>query len=468
MSAKPKSLLDLFLIYSIGTISTRLINFVLIFVTTFFLTKEEVGQYDLILITISLLTPLATLQLADSALRWLLDDHSEAGLRKIISNTFIVLLAGLALVGVGMFIFNWFDPIAFLWKIYVLIFFQSMFLLTQQCVRGQGDNKMYVTSSILYTLLYTIFTLFSLAVLGLKVDGIVTANIFAVMLINLFVLFKNKLYRYFSLSEFNLSFSKELLRYSVPLIPNSISWWAISSLNRYLILVYIGIGANGIFAISYKIPTILLVFISIFNFSWQEKAITSQNKEDKQHYYSTILNKYIRILFSIAILITATNKFLLQFIVSSEFHDSWRYTSILLFGVIFCSLSTFYGSIYLSEKRTKQLLFSSVFGGLTTAGTAWFLIPQLGLYGASISIFLGYFALFVIRVIRLNQSVSVWLDYSQLFVLIGVYIALSLINYLDNMYIGILGVFLAIGFVLYYNQSLLSDLLKRWKIQASL
>ena len=467
MSTKSKSLFDLFLIYSIGTISTRLINFILIFVTTFYLTKEQVGQYDLILITLNLLTPIATLQLADSALRWLLDDHSEQGLRKIVTNSALILLCGLLMVGIGLFVFNLFEPIYFLLKIYILIFFQSIFLLTQQCVRGQGDNKMYVTSSVLYTLLYTIFTLTSLAVLDLKVDGIVTANIFAVILVNIFVLFKNKLYRYFSLSEFSFRFSKELLSYSVPLIPNAISWWAISSLNRYLIRIFIGLGANGIFAISYKIPTILLVFIGIFNFSWQEKAITSHSKDDREAYYSEVLNKYIRVLFSIAILVTAVSKLLLSFIVSSEFQDSWQYTSILLYGIIFCSLSSFYGSIYLGEKRTNQLLYSSLFGGVISIASAYFLIPLLGLYGASISIFLGYFSLFVMRVVRL-KSVRVKLDYGHFLLFTAVFALISSFSYLDNIYLSFLGIFLAVAFVLYYNFKLVADLLKRWNIQVSL
>ena len=94
MAAPAKSLYDLFLIYSVGNVSTRVINFALIFVTTFYLTKEDVGQYDLILVTISLLTPIATLQLADSALRWLLEDNSIESLKRIFSNIsfYIVLI----------------------------------------------------------------------------------------------------------------------------------------------------------------------------------------------------------------------------------------------------------------------------------------------------------------------------------------------------------------------------------------
>jgi hypothetical protein len=68
-SQSGKPLLNLTLLYTVGNLATRLINFGLVFVTTFYLTKEEVGDYDLFVISLSLLTPIATLQLAESALR---------------------------------------------------------------------------------------------------------------------------------------------------------------------------------------------------------------------------------------------------------------------------------------------------------------------------------------------------------------------------------------------------------------
>ena len=68
-SQSGKPLLNLTLLYRVGNLATRLINFGLVFVTTFYLTKEEVGDYDLFVISLSLLTPVATMQLAESALR---------------------------------------------------------------------------------------------------------------------------------------------------------------------------------------------------------------------------------------------------------------------------------------------------------------------------------------------------------------------------------------------------------------
>ena len=47
-----KSLLNLTILYSIGNFSSKIISFILVFFTTFYLSKADVGAYDLILITL--------------------------------------------------------------------------------------------------------------------------------------------------------------------------------------------------------------------------------------------------------------------------------------------------------------------------------------------------------------------------------------------------------------------------------
>ena len=78
-----KSLLKLTILYTIGNLSSKVISFVLVFFTTFYLSKEDVGAYDLILITLSLLSPFVTFQLTDAALRWLLDNDTVDNKKRV-------------------------------------------------------------------------------------------------------------------------------------------------------------------------------------------------------------------------------------------------------------------------------------------------------------------------------------------------------------------------------------------------
>ena len=122
-SQSGKPLLNLTLLYTVGNLATRLINFGLVFVTTFYLTKEEVGDYDLFVISLSLLTPIATLQLAESALRWLIEDSSPEKAKKVFSNILILLTLCLSVMGLVFAGLKYLDWLSNEFKLYALGFF---------------------------------------------------------------------------------------------------------------------------------------------------------------------------------------------------------------------------------------------------------------------------------------------------------------------------------------------------------
>ncbi len=60
------------LIYSIGSFGSKNLSFLLLPLFSLYLTTVEMGQYDLILTFVLLVTPLITLQLSDAIYRWLI------------------------------------------------------------------------------------------------------------------------------------------------------------------------------------------------------------------------------------------------------------------------------------------------------------------------------------------------------------------------------------------------------------
>ena len=60
-----------------------------------------------------------------------------------------------------------------------------------------------------------------------------------------------------------LKLIKEMYQYSIPLVPNGISWWIVNVSDRTIITAIIGTAANGIYAVSNKFPTILSSLLGI-------------------------------------------------------------------------------------------------------------------------------------------------------------------------------------------------------------
>jgi O-antigen/teichoic acid export membrane protein len=194
------------------------------------------------------------------------------------------------------------------------------------------------------------------------------------------------------------------------------------------------VASNGIFAIAFKFPTIVLLIVNVFYLAWQEKAIENYNREDKDDYYSDVFKKYIKYLFVISINLLCINQLFLTYFVDVLFYGSWRYTSVLLLAILFNALSGFYGTIYLGAKKTKSIFLSSLISGIIVLLLSYFLIPVLELFGAAIAIFFGYFFLFLFRFFETKKYIKIVFPFATFFVLFGIFMVLSVIMFLELPY----------------------------------
>ena len=135
-----QSLLKNTLIYTVGNLGSRVLTFVLLPIYSFYLNREEVGYYDLILTSLMLLTPLLTLQISESVYRWLLDTKEGENQSKIISNGVLVLGFGIVLSTLLFILFRNQTKLEYLNYIFLIFILYCVFPFLQQTVRGLGKN----------------------------------------------------------------------------------------------------------------------------------------------------------------------------------------------------------------------------------------------------------------------------------------------------------------------------------------
>ena len=93
-------------------------------------------------------------------------------------------------------------------------------------------------------------------------------------------------YKYFNKKLIDKKLIKSMVKYSAPLVPNSLSWWIVSVSDRSIISVVLGAASNGIYAISNKFPTIISSLSGVFNLSWSESAALHINSEDRDEFFT--------------------------------------------------------------------------------------------------------------------------------------------------------------------------------------
>lgn len=454
---KSKSLSAITIIYTVGNLASKLISFVLVFFITFYLTKEDVGYYDIIVTTAAMLVPILNLQLSDGILRWLLDDNGHSNQVKVFTNTMVIFLASSILYSILYLLISPFLLHDYKLLIYFLLLSQSLFPLIQIYTRGIGNSLLFAISGVVYSFIYTGVTLLVLLTFKLKVDGLLLANIIATIVTAIFIIVAGKMYKYFDIKYFDIKFIKELIHFSLPNMANAYSWWLYSSANRYIILFFLGLEISGIWAISYKLPTIFTIFTSLFFMAWQEKSIREFDSPNRDLYFTNVLDIFISLSLGIIIVITASSRMILSHIVEKSFFSAWHYTSFLLLAGFFQSLSLFYGVGYSYAKETKKILYTTLIGSSVSVVISAILIPLTGLYGAGIGSVIGFLVLFLIRLRQTKKYYTIKFPTSKTIYLLLCVVLCDALNYFDIFFIHIANIIMAIFVFVYTNKTFLIE-----------
>jgi O-antigen/teichoic acid export membrane protein len=274
------------------------------------------------------------------------------------------------------------------WFIYGLLassFFQQYI---QQFVRSIDKMKVYSTTGIVVTIGTAVFSFFIIPRRG--VSGYVFALILANVLAAVYSAVLSGAFKYFTIKAVRRNACAEMLKYSVPLIPNSIMWWLVSAINRPLMERHLGLHAIGIFAVSNKFPGILSMVFSVFSISWQISTLEEFGKAGYEDYHNKIFRFLVSGLIFVFFVIVVSSKFIIEILTTDNFYESWRYIPLLTLGAILSSVSIFTGSTFSASRESKYFFYSGIWGAVSSIVCNAILIPRLGIMGAAISVVVSF------------------------------------------------------------------------------
>ena len=385
--------------YAVGTFGSKVIYFLLVPFYSFFLSKSDLGLYDIILASLTILTPIITIQVSDAVYREL-HDPTKQSLKsaKAFSSGLSVIFFGLLIFVFIAFIFNnLFENKIF----YELVLIQSSFTLYiffQQSLRGLSLNKEYALMGTMNAFLLILFSIILIYFFTIELRNILLAIACAQSISIIFAIYKINFFKLFEIKNISKAKVYELINYSFPLLPNTLSWWLIDLGSRYIILLFIGIEENGLYAVAARYAGIIALVNSIFILSWQDYVINSKSKISlNTNYFSSYLNFFIAFQIGLVILLTSFSNELIYFTTPADFHNATKYLPILLISSAFASFCGFYGAFYLKEKRTKKIFTTTLLGSIINIAFCIVFINYLGLYAVAVASFVGFLITFLLR-----------------------------------------------------------------------
>ncbi len=421
------------IIFTIGNFGSKLISFFLIPIYTSKLSTVQYGTLDLISAIGTIMVPLITLNISESVMRFQLD--KDAPKNKIANISLLVLFFGILMGLIILPICNAYNAVSeysVLIYLYVITLASSQILLCD--LKGKELLSIYAASNIIYSFLIAGFNIFFLIGCHFGIAGYLLAYVISNILIIIFILLAGKSYKDLFVTRPDVKLFKTMARYSIVLIPNSFMWWIMNSSDRIMVTNMVGIAANGIYAISYKLPTLINTIMQVFNQAWSYSAIREKGSEDENEYNNKIFKfiTSITILSGIAIITFA--KPFLHIYVTPNYYLAWSYIPFLTIGSVYLTLATFIATCYTVHKDSLGYLFSGIIGAVINIGLNFLLIPKYQVYGAAIATCISYLAVFIFRLIHTKKYIHFDVRNSEFIIGTVALLFTSIAMFSDNMF----------------------------------
>ncbi len=448
------------LIVALGKICTQFASFLMLPLYTSYLSTEEYGSVDLLNTYTSLLIPILFFQMEQAIFRHLIDVRKDnESQKRYISNA-------VATVGVQSLIFS---------VIYILVNFlidspYKHFLaanvvmmgishLLLQICRGLGDNLKYSIASVVSGLTSILLNVLFIAGWHWGAYGMLAASLIGNAASILFIFFAKKIYRYFSPKYLSRATVKELWKYSIPLIPNQLSWWIINASDRTVIYVALGEAFNGIYSAANKFSSIITTVFNIFNLTWAESAALHIKDGDADDFFTKITANTVKLFSSLCLGVIACMPFVFPILIRGEkFADAYYQIPILLLSTVFNIFVSLMGSVYVALKKSKEIAKTSTYAAIINLAVNIALVKFIGLYAASISTVVAFFAMSIYRYIDVQKYVRIRLSKKLILGLLVAATGILTSYYLNILWLNIITLTLTAIFAIALNFKFLSSI----------
>lgn len=412
MNNRYKELFSNALMFTIANLGSKLLVFLMVPLYTAILLPSEFGVTDLISTTVSLLYPIFTICIVDAALRFCF--IKEYDRNKILSIAIGVILLGTVCVSLLTLLLKEFDFFADLSNYIFFVplsFLTTSFsrLMTSFC-RGIDKVKYSAIGGVIHTTSIIVFNLLFLIGFKWGVMGYLLSMVLSDIVSISYLSIYGKPWNYLTTEIDQRTFGK-MAAFSIPLIPNSLSWWALGGMNRYFLNFYIGISAVGIFSAVMRIPTILTVLSNIFAEAWLLSAIKDYGSNESKSFIKQVHQHYFALLTILTAFIILLSKPLADILLASEYSQHWNLIPFLFVSVFFGALSGFVGSLYSAEKKTALYFVSTLIGSVISLTITVCFLESSGIELISFSIMIGNFFIWLIRRLTIIKYIKIGVSF---------------------------------------------------------
>ena len=389
------------LLFAISNFSSKLLSFFIRPYLSYALDSPDVmGVSSLLQQATNLLIPVVSLGVAYAVIRFGLDKAT---------NKSSVFVNGAATIGLGFVVLLLAMPLVrlipnaaeYLGFLYLCVLASCMRTLCTQFIRSRMLNRLVAIDGVLTTLSLLLYYLLFLSVLKMGAAGFLLANALADLTSMVFVFIAGGCWRYFKPKAFDKALWKEMLRYCLPMIPASISFWIINASDLFYVQgMCDGIDGKsstwwvGLLKAGYYLPQIITIVGQIFYEAWQLSAVTEES--ERSAFFSKVFRVYAAVMFCcVAGVIWLCQPMMHVF--REDYFLGWQFVPFLTLASMCTCLNNFLNSVYVVYKRSTSSFYTMLVGAVVNLVLNFLFIRWFGPWGVTMASFISLLIVFLLR-----------------------------------------------------------------------
>lgn len=389
------------LIYTIGNIIPKAAHFILLPIYTLYLTPSDYGIIEAVNAISPILVILFSFSFGASIFRLYYDyEEKQLFFGTIFSSTFF--LSTFFLICFILFrdyIEQIYSSIPFYpYFFYVIIasYISNLFDLPQKYLMIQNKPISYISLSLLRFAINAGLILWFIINKDEGASGYLKAGVFsAAIVLPIYLLITSKIITF----KFSFKILKNVLLFSLPLIPTLLSAWVLDLSDRIFLENYFTLTEVGIYSLAYKIASLVLLIVTSFGMAYRPLFFKFANMKEKEKgkkmifkYNYLFLMIFIVLGFSVSLL----SKEMIIILFAKEYSSVYIYIPLIIVSYLF----SFGGGLVARffEQSKRMVINMYIFLGISAINLLlnFLLIPPYGAYGAAISTIISLLIGFVI------------------------------------------------------------------------
>ncbi len=379
-------------IYALAGIAAKGVSLFMIPIFTYYFTTRDYGRIEILFVITILSSGILSWQLGQGLIRYVSQHQRDEKRKMYLGSTALFFSLATYLIGSGVLIvfgtyildaFGLNEVIAY--KTFVLcmiaLFLNGIFSFFGAHLQALRKKNQYAFANFIHSFLGITATYFFVVVLDKSINGIFYATI-ATVPISLFYQFIILRHEYKLL--FSVSILRQLLNYSIPLIPGAIAIILLSITDRIMLSYLTTTSTLGIYSVALKFAFGFQIIIQGFGTAINPLTFEKHTIPGTSKSIDLLLSKYIKIGGLSVLLLSMFSKDIVEFFTQVPYYNAQYVLPMLFASAWVQGVSMFALGLFISKKTLKISLITCV-SVIVNVSLNFLLIPIFDIKGAALA-----------------------------------------------------------------------------------